>query len=86
MVPFAAASIRTGALAQGAPSAQSADIPPLLFVHGNGDHDALWITTMWRMESNGVARDRMLAVNFTDPLARSDDKVEQAGRSSSGGS
>ena len=34
------------------------------------------------MESNGVPRDRMLAINFTDPLARTDDKVEQANRSS----
>jgi hypothetical protein len=34
------------------------------------------------MESNGVARDRMFAINFTDPLARTDDKVEQANRSS----
>jgi hypothetical protein len=34
------------------------------------------------MESNGIARDRMFAINFIDPNARSDDKVEQAGRSS----
>jgi pimeloyl-ACP methyl ester carboxylesterase len=65
-----------------APLAAS-DIPPVLFVHGNGDHAALWITTLWRMESNGVPHDRMLAINFTDPLARTDDKVEQANRSSS---
>ena len=58
------------------------DMPPVLFVHGNGDHAALWITTLWRMESNGVPRERMLAINFTDPLARTDDKVEQANRSS----
>ena len=51
-------------------------------MHGNGDHAALWITTLWRMESNGVPRDRMLAINFTDPLARSDDAVEQPNRSS----
>ena len=51
-------------------------------MHGNGDHAALWITTLWRMESNGVPRERMLAINFTDPLARTDDKVEQANRSS----
>ena len=43
---------------------------------------ALWITTLWRMESNGVPRERMLAINFTDPLARNDDRVEQANRSS----
>jgi len=51
-------------------------------VHGNGDHAALWVTTLWRMEANGVPRDRMLAVNFTDPLARSDDAVPQPDRSS----
>src|SRR5438876_7475473 len=68
------------AQARTAPSAP--EIPPILFVHGNGDHGALWITTLWRMESNAVPRERMLAINFTDPLARSDDKVEQANRSS----
>jgi pimeloyl-ACP methyl ester carboxylesterase len=67
-----------GVRAQTAP----APVPPILFVHGNGDHAALWITTSWRMESNGVPRERMLAINFTDPLARTDDKVEQANRSS----
>lgn len=78
---FAIASLRAGALAQPAPAAPS-EVPAILFVHGNGDYDALWMTTMWRMESNGIARDRMQAINFTDPNARSDDKVEQAGRSS----
>ena len=34
------------------------------------------------MESNGVARDRMFAINFTDPLARNDDGVAQPNRSS----
>ena len=67
-----------GVRAQTAP----ATVPPVLFVHGNGDHAALWITTLWRMELNGVPRERMLAINFTDPLARTDDKVEQANRSS----
>jgi len=71
------------ALAQTAPAASGpTEMPPVLFVHGNGDHAALWITTLWRMESNGVARDRMLAINFTNPLARPDDKVEQPNRSS----
>src|SRR3954453_23783900 len=68
---------------QAAPVAsRPAEVPPVLFVHGNGDHAALWITTIWRMESNGVARERMAAINFTDPLARTDDKGEQASRSS----
>src|SRR6267154_2879294 len=69
-------------LAQSAPAAPAAEIPPILFVHGNGDHAALWITSLWRMESNGVPRERMFAINLTDPLARTDDKVEQPGRSS----
>jgi pimeloyl-ACP methyl ester carboxylesterase len=72
------------AFAQASPAATAAgDVPPILFVHGNGDHAALWITTLWRMESNGVPRDRMFAINFTDPLARTDDSVAQPGRSSS---
>ncbi|MBR0854953.1 hydrolase [Bradyrhizobium liaoningense] len=79
-LPFAVASLRMGAVAQ--PAATPSEVPPILFVHGNGDYDALWMTTVWRMESNSVARDRMAAINFTDPLARSDDKVEQANRSS----
>jgi pimeloyl-ACP methyl ester carboxylesterase len=71
------------ALAQTAPAGPAAqEVPPILFVHGNGDHAALWITTLWRMESNGVPRERMFAINFTDPLARNDDKVEQPDRSS----
>src|SRR6202022_548705 len=71
------------ALAQTTPAGPAAqEVPPILFVHGNGDHAALWITTLWRMESNGVPRERMFAINFTDPLARNDDKVEQPDHSS----
>ncbi|MGV7218481.1 hydrolase [Bradyrhizobium sp. UFLA05-112] len=82
-LPFAVASLRTSALAQTAPAAPAAaEVPPILFVHGNGDYGALWMTTLWRMESNGVARDRMLAINFTDPNARDVDSVEQPSRSS----
>src|SRR5216683_1368704 len=55
---------------------------PIVFVHGNGDHAALWMTTLWRFESNGYPRERMLAFNFTDPLARADDTVAEKGRSS----
>jgi pimeloyl-ACP methyl ester carboxylesterase len=83
--PFGLSAFRSQAFssqarAQTAPGV--AEIPPILFVHGNGDHAALWVTTLWRMESNGMPRDRMFAINFTDPLARSDDKVEQPNRSS----
>ena len=75
-----------GALAlqpMGAALAQSAsDLPPVLFVHGNGDHAALWQTLIWRFESNGYDRNRLFAFNFTDPMARDDDSVPQANRSS----
>ena len=81
-LPLAASSFGFGAAAQTAPGSGGADIPPILFVHGNGDHAALWMTTLWRMESNGIVRDRMLAINFTDPLARTDDTVAQSNRSS----
>src|SRR5215212_11578492 len=59
-------------------------LPPVLFLHGNGDHAALWLTALWRFESNGWPRELLAAVNFPDPLARDDDAVPQPGRSSSG--
>jgi hypothetical protein len=83
ILPLAAGNFGFSALAQVPPGAAgTAEIPPILFVHGNGDHAALWITTLWRMESNGVPRGRMSAINFTDPLARTDDSVPQQNRSS----
>ena len=82
-LPFLTGNFALPALAQAAPAASTTgDIPPMLFVHGNGDQAALWITTLWRMESNGVPREKMFAINFTDPLARNDDAVAQPGRSS----
>src|ERR1044072_8877779 len=81
-LPLAANSFGYGAAAQTSAVPAGADIPPILFVHGNGDHAALWMTTLWRMESNGIPRDRMFAINFTDPLARTDDTTAQANRSS----
>ncbi|HMH61611.1 MAG TPA: hydrolase, partial [Bradyrhizobium sp.] len=81
-LPLAAGSFGFAAFAQTPAAPGAAQVPPILFVHGNGDHAALWITTWWRMESNGVPRDRMFAINFTDPLARTDDSVAQPNRSS----
>jgi pimeloyl-ACP methyl ester carboxylesterase len=80
-LPLLAGSLSVRAFAETAPPA-APDMPPILFVHGNGDHAALWITTLWRMESNGVPREKMFAINFTDPLARSDDTIAQENRSS----
>jgi pimeloyl-ACP methyl ester carboxylesterase len=54
---------------------------PIVFVHGNGDHAALWMTQLWRFEVNGWPRDRLVAFNFTDPLSRNDDAVPMRGRS-----
>ena len=81
LVSLAAAKLPSRALAQGAAPAPAET--PIVFVHGNGDHAALWITTLWRFESSGFPRDRLLAFNFTDPLARTDDAKEQPGHSSS---
>jgi pimeloyl-ACP methyl ester carboxylesterase len=82
-LPLVAGSFDLAALAQTATVAPEANgVPPVVFVHGNGDHAALWITTLWRMESNGVSRERMFAINFTDPLARTDDTVAEPNKSS----
>ena len=56
--------------------------PPIVFVHGNGDTAGLWMTTVWRFESNGWPRDRLHAIEIPYPLARDDDTQSQAGRSS----
>lgn len=56
--------------------------PPIVFVHGNGDTAALWLTTLWRFESNGWPRERLHAVDMPYPLARDADDKEQHGRSS----
>ena len=78
-----AAELGSAARAQGqAPATGASTMPPIVFAHGNGDHAALWLTTLWRFESNGVPSDRLVALDFTDPIARSDDAVPQANRSS----
>src|SRR5258707_1747747 len=71
VLPLAAGNFGFAAFAQSPPAAPgAAQVPPILFVHGNGDHAALWITTCCRMESNGVPRHRRFAINFTDRLRR----------------
>lgn len=59
------------------------DLPPVVFVHGNGDSAALWLTTLWRFESNGWPRQRLFALNHPYPQARDDDTLAQPGRSGS---
>ncbi|MBN9538120.1 MAG: hypothetical protein BGN99_33265 [Alphaproteobacteria bacterium 65-37] len=67
----------------GAPRRQVAELPPVVFVHGNGDSSALWITDLWRFEANGYKRNQLFAIDFPYPNARSDDSKPQAFRSSS---
>lgn len=57
-------------------------IPPIIFVHGNGDTAALWHTTLWRFESNGYPRNMLIAIDLPYPSARSDDSKPQPFRSS----
>jgi pimeloyl-ACP methyl ester carboxylesterase len=76
-----AAAVLAGACATSAPD-KGATRPPIVFVHGNGDTAALWITTIWRFESNGWPRDRLHAIDVPYPLARDDDAKPQPGRTS----
>ena len=73
----------TALLAACATSPAARDMPPIVFVHGNEDSSALWMTTIWRFESNGWPRERLHAIDMPYPLARDDDTKEQPGRSSS---
>ncbi len=57
-------------------------LPPVVFVHGNGGTAALWLTTLWRFESNGWPRERLHAVDVPYPNARDNNGVAQAGRTS----
>ena len=78
-----AALAATAALMAGCASPPpAANLPPIVFVHGNGDTAALWTTTLWRFESNGWPRERLHAVEFPYPSSRDDNGVVQAGRSS----
>lgn len=70
-----------GGLATRGARAEPAPLP-IVFVHGNGDTAGLWLTTIWRFETNGTPRDRMFALDLRYPLARSVDATPQAGRSS----
>ena len=76
-------AIGTALVAACASTAQTASArAPIVFVHGNGDTAGLWITTIWRFESNGWPRDRLHAIDIPYPLARTDDAVPEAGRTS----
>jgi pimeloyl-ACP methyl ester carboxylesterase len=76
------AAALTAACASGPSGPSGAVPPPIVFVHGNGDTAGLWLTTLWRFESNGWPRQRLHAVHMPYPLARDSDDRAQAGRSS----
>ncbi|HEY6966696.1 MAG TPA: alpha/beta fold hydrolase [Burkholderiales bacterium] len=75
-------ALLTALLAACAGTAPRDTYPPIVFVHGNGDTAALWYPTVWRFESNGWPRERLFAVDLPYPLARTDDRLPQEGRSS----
>ena len=58
------------------------ELPPIVFVHGNGESSATWQDLVWRFESNGWPRNRLFALQQPYPLARDDDAKPQPGRSS----
>ena len=62
------------------PSIQEA--PPIIFVPGNGDSVALYMTLAWRFESNGWPRERLYSIAPPYPMARDDDTRAQPGRGS----
>ena len=81
-VLIAAAAACTAPISACVSRPATTDMPPIVFVHGNGDTAGFWIATIWRFESNGWPRDRLHAVDMRYPLARDDDAKDQPGRSS----
>ncbi len=79
LLGLASGVVLLGGCATAPPVAQ---VPPIVFVHGNGDTAALWQTTLWRFESNGWPRTHLHAIDMPYPLARDDDSKAQPGRSS----
>ena len=46
-----------------------AGVPPVGFVHGEGDSAAYWQDMVWRFESNGWPRDHLFALQLPHPKA-----------------
>jgi triacylglycerol lipase len=65
-----------------APPPAEQGLPPVVFVHGNGDSGALWINNLWRFEANGYKRNQLFAIDFTNPTALRDDAKPEPNRSS----
>ena len=79
---LAAAAAAAALAGCAAPAPSLAERPPIVFVHGNGDTAGLWLTTIWRFESNGWPRERLHAIDLPYPEARTDDAKAQEGRTS----
>src|SRR3546814_8607315 len=67
------ASVGLGALALGplagcasgpASPADLAAVPPVVFVHGNGDTAALWHTTFWRSEEHTSEIQSLMRISY----------------------
>lgn len=55
---------------------------PVIFVHGNGDDATKWTGIIWLFESNGYPGNKLFAIRFPMPVARTNDTVEEPFRSS----
>ncbi|MVQ32414.1 MULTISPECIES: alpha/beta fold hydrolase [Ramlibacter] len=78
-----AASAATALLAACASTRGGADLPPIVFVHGNGDSASIFQSLLWRFESNGWPRERLHAIDLPYPTATEDHARPQPGRSTS---
>ena len=76
----AAACLSGTTVAQANKARQAPD--PIIFVHGNGDDASRWIPIIWLFETNGYPADRLSAIRFHNPVARTDDTHDEADRSS----
>lgn len=86
LIALASTSLVSAALcvssaAQGSESMQDGRVP-IIFVHGNGDDASRWVPIIWLFESNGYPADRLGAIRFHNPVARTDDMRDEPGRSS----
>ena len=68
---LAAAAAGTASLSACVTRPRPTDMPPNVFVHGNGDTAGLWIATIWRFESNGWPRERPTNATLVAPVAAS---------------
>ena len=76
---LAALALTTAAHAQ---DARFADADPIVFVHGDSDTAALWQAQIWRFESNGYPRDKLIAIDLDSPGARADNTIPEPNRTS----